>query len=126
MTVVIGAAVLAYLVMLATVAMRWDGGGFEGLLVVAILGGVIMGVTRLIVKAENRGAVVADPFARGTADIVNVSHIRVAGLGGAGLVLAALVVALQYPLTTLAITTGILGGVLIAAALIVSRRRRTA
>jgi hypothetical protein len=54
---------------------------------------------------------------------VNISHIRVAGLGGAGLVLAAFAVALQYELTTVALTAGVLGGVLMAVAMIVARRR---
>jgi hypothetical protein len=125
LTVVVGTAALAYLVMLGTVTVRWAG-DFERFLMLAVLGGVVIAVMRLLLTNRNRTPFVTDPFATGTGDIVNVSRIRVAGLGGAGLVLAAFAVALQYPLTTIAMSAGIIGGVLMAVAMIISRRRKPA
>ena len=37
-------------------------------------------------------------------DTVNIAHVRVAGVGGAGLVLAAMAVAAQYQLTAVVVT----------------------
>ena len=128
LTVVAGTAVLAYLVMLVTVMVRWEGDFGLWVLMLAVLGGAVMAVMRLFLATKDRTAFVADPFSRDvfSTDTVNISHIRVAGLGGAGLVLAAFGVALQYPLTTVVMSAGIIGGFIMALALILSRRRRVA
>jgi hypothetical protein len=62
-TVVIGAAALAYLVLLATVTVRGNG-DFERFLMLAVIGGVVMGALRLLLKKKNHATVVTDPFAR--------------------------------------------------------------
>ncbi len=68
----------------------------------------------------------SDPFARDvfSTDTVNIAHVRVAGVGGAGLVLAAMAVAAQYQLTAVAVTLGLCGGLIWAAAVILYRRVR--
>ncbi|MCC7008951.1 MAG: hypothetical protein IT184_09060 [Acidobacteria bacterium] len=70
--------------------------------------------------------VVPDPFARDfrLLDVVNIAHVRVAGVGGLGLVMAAAVVVVQYRLLTAAYLAGFVGGLLGALLLIVLRRRR--
>ena len=122
----IGVAMLAYLA-LATVTERGFGDFVGAVLIVALLGGAAMATMRLAFGRSARQHV-ADPFSRDVfaTDTVNISHIRVAGVGGAGLVLAAFVVALQYQLTTIAMSAGIIGGLLLAVAMIVSRRRKRA
>jgi hypothetical protein len=93
------------------------------------LGGGALIATVLLAVASRRGhaAPVVDRFARNEMDgIINISRVRVAGLGGLGLVLAASGVALQYQLTTVAIGAGLIGGALTGLLLIVSRRPRRA
>ena len=63
-----------------------------------------------------------DPFRRDF-DTLNFAHVRVAGFGGAGLLLAAFVVALQFPLTTVAVLCGVVGGAVLGVTLIQHRRR---
>lgn len=54
--------------------------------------------------------------------IMNMPRVRVAGIGGAGLVLVAALVALQYQLISAVIVAGAVGGGLAALLMIVSRR----
>ena len=125
LTVVAGTAALAYLVLFATITAGDFGVWF---LMLAVLGGVVVAGMRLLLARKVGTPFVADPFSRDvfSTDTVNISHIRVAGLGGAGLVLAAFVVALQYQFTTVALSAGIIGGLIMAVAMIVSRRRKLA
>ena len=98
----------------------------EGILLIAVVGGAVMAGFRLFFgRAEGR-SVVPDPFSRDvlSTDIVNIAHVRVAGIGGAGLVLAAMGVAMQYQLTTVAVALGLCGGIIGAAAVILYRRLR--
>jgi hypothetical protein len=123
-----GVVALAYLAVLAMVTVRWVGDFVEGFLLMAVVGGAIVAGMRFVLERRKRIAAVADPFSRDvfSTDTINISHVRVAGLGGAGLVLAAFVVGLQYQLTTVAMAAGVVGGVLLAVALIVFRRRKLA
>ena len=85
----------------------------EGVVLLSLSGGVLIALLRFRHAAKRSDLpVTLDPFARTafSVDTLNISHIRVAGLGGAGLVLTAAGVALQYPLTTAALTLGLLGG----------------
>lgn len=69
-------------------------------------------------------AAVPDSFSRDafSTDTVNVAHVRVAGVGGLGLVLVALAVAADFPLATAVVSLGLAGGV-IAAVIVILRRR---
>ena len=58
-------------------------------------------------------------------DLIDVSRIRVAGLGGAGLTLMAVIAALQSPLTTAALVVSLIGGALGAVIVILHRRHAT-
>jgi hypothetical protein len=57
-------------------------------------------------------------------DPINISHIRVAGIGGLGLVAMAAVVAWNVPEIGIATIAAVTGGIAIAAALIMWRRVR--
>ena len=120
----IGAIALAYLALRAIVTVRWAG-NFESFFVLALLGGIVLAGLRFALRDPGQDTIaVADPFARDlfSTDTVNMAHIRVAGVGGAGLVLAAMVVAFQYQLTAAVVVLGVAGGLIGAAARIVSRR----
>jgi len=56
-------------------------------------------------------------------DVINIAHIRAAGLGGLGLFAMALVVALFVPAIRLAVSAGVVLGALLGAVLIFRRRR---
>ena len=58
-----------------------------------------------------------------TPDHINMAHVRVAGLGGLGLVAMAGVVAWNVPAIGVVTLTALVSGVVLAAALIVWRRR---
>jgi peptidoglycan/LPS O-acetylase OafA/YrhL len=69
-----------------------------------------------------------DVFAgeRLSTDAINIAHIRVAGVGGLGLVAMALVVALVVPGIGEPLLIGAVLGAMLAAVLIVARRRQGA
>lgn len=56
-------------------------------------------------------------------DVINAARIRVAGIGGLGLLAMALVVAFNVPRIGLTLAAGALAGVALAAVLIVLRRK---
>jgi hypothetical protein len=98
-----------------------------GLFAVMLVGGVVMGGMLLwMTRHGRRGRSQPDAFARDTlgTDVINASRLRVAGLGGLGLVAGAAAVALQFQLTSVALLAGVTGGALGAAAVILYRRRR--
>jgi len=118
-------AALAYLAVLATVTEPLSGDFVQVVLVATLIGGAVMAALRFTL-GRSKQRVVSDPFARDvfSTDTVNIAHVRVAGVGGAGLVLAAMAVAAQYQLTAVAVTLGLCGGLIWAAAVILSRRLR--
>jgi hypothetical protein len=88
-------------------------------------GGLVIAIL-LVFGSRARRRSTDDPFA-GTAfstDTINFAHVRVAGVGGAGLVLASVGVALQYSLTTVVLASGLVGGLALALILIRLRQRR--
>jgi hypothetical protein len=56
-------------------------------------------------------------------DVINIAHIRAAGLGGLGLLAMALVVALFVPSIRLAVSVGLLTGAVLGVVMILRRRR---
>jgi hypothetical protein len=121
----VGVVVVVCLALFATVMVRWFG-DFEAFLVAVALGGILLAALRFAFARGRTPARLSDPFARDmfSTDVINIAHIRVAGIGGAGLVLAAMLAALEYQLTTIALALGICGGVLGALAVILTRRLR--
>ena len=93
------------------------------ILVPGILGGLVM--AWVIVKLQRRGIGSArDPFPEPmSTDVINMAHIRVAGVGGLGLVAMALAVALWVPRIGQSLALGLVLGAAFAAVLIIRRRR---
>jgi hypothetical protein len=123
-----GVVALAVGGLAVTSVMDPGGGGFlfVGLLLVpGLIGGAIAMAIRL-----TRGRPVPssrlrrDSFRNGPADVINFSRIRVAGLGGLGLIVVA--VAMAFVLTRVGETLalGVAGGVLAAVLVILYRRRQ--
>jgi len=54
---------------------------------------------------------------------INISRIPVAGIGGLGMIVVAVAMAATFPLTRWVLLMGVLGGVLLAGAMILLRRR---
>jgi hypothetical protein len=105
------------------VTLVWNG-YLEGFVAMAVLGGMLIAGLRLRRRStEAHSSFNFDPFKGEDFIGLNFARVRVAGLGGVGLLLAALVVALQYPLTTASVLCGVVGGGLYAAVLIRQRRR---
>ena len=119
------AVAMAYLAVLAVATEPLSGDFVQVVLLVTLIGGAVMAALRFTL-GRSKQRVVTDPFARDvfSTDTVNIAHVRVAGVGGAGLVLAAMAVAAQYQLTAVAVTLGLCGGLIWAAAVILSRRLR--
>jgi len=93
------------------------------ILVPSILGG--MAIAWLIARLEGRGsnAITEAPMQPVTTDVINISRIRAAGLGGLGLFAMALVVALFVPRIGLTLSAGVLFGALLGGVMILRRRR---
>jgi hypothetical protein len=55
---------------------------------------------------------------------INMSAIPVAGVGGLGMLAMVAVIAVAFPVARLLLLAGVVGGVLVGVALVLSRRRR--
>jgi hypothetical protein len=94
----------------------------------ALVGGIL--VASVMILADRRGSgrhQQHDAFAKGpdarSTDVINIASIRVAGVGGLGLVAMALLLALAIPRIGQSLALGALLGVGFAAGLILWRRR---
>lgn len=118
-TVVLSLAALGLAVLSTDSVMGW-------LVPPVVIGGALMAATLLFTRSRERHASFsADSFAREgvSGDVINISRVRVAGFGGAGLVLVALLAAFQFQLTAAALLLGVVGGALGGSAAILYRRR---
>src|SRR5262245_6821775 len=90
-----------------------------------VAGGLI--VAYLLVRLNHRSAplVVPDPSARDrfSTDIINIAHIRVFGAGALGVVVVCAIVAAYIPMVGLSLAAGFVLGALLAAVLILRRRK---
>ena len=94
------------------------------LLVPGILGGLVIAwfITRL--RGRRPNALMDEPADLSiSTDVINIAHIRAAGLGGLGLFAMAIVVALFVPSITVALGVGLLFGAVLGVVLILRRRR---
>jgi hypothetical protein len=100
---------------------------FAWFAVLAGAGGVLMA---LFFKWSSRRHApptsVPDSFSRDafSTDTVNFAHVRVAGVGGLGLVLVAAAVTFDFPLATVVVLSGLVGGLVAAGVAIVLRRKQ--
>ena len=92
-------------------------------LIPGVLGGLVM--AWLILRLQRPGgSTSSDPFAGMPAtDLINMAHIRVAGIGGLGLVAMALAVAVWVPRIGQTLALGLVLGALVAVLMILRRRR---
>lgn len=90
------------------------------ILLLCFIGGVIAAA---VVRHLQRPVGSLDPFHDRRTDVINAARIRVAGIGGLGLVAMAATVALFTPRNRLTLTIGCLLGIALAAILIWRRRR---
>jgi hypothetical protein len=95
-------------------------------LVPSVVGGVVLAL--LIFRLQHRGSRQISPDAfRDTplsTDVINMAHIRVAGVGGLGLVAMAAWVAFNVPRIGQVLAIGLVTGAALAAVLIYRRRAR--
>jgi hypothetical protein len=120
---VLRAGFVVAVIAMAVVLWSIELGGF---LLLTIIGGIALGAAFAWVNRRGRTSNnVPDQFARDafSTDTLNFAHVRVAGVGGLGLVLVAAAVALDFALVAAVLGAGLAGGVLAALAVILYRRR---
>jgi len=90
-----------------------------------LIGGLVFALLLTGVNRMSKRRTAWDPFGRDpvSTDIINIARIRVAGIGGLGLVAMAVAVAIAVPRIGRSLAIGFLLGVLLAAGLVVWRRR---
>jgi len=89
------------------------------------LGGLVIALFFIRLQRGRQTRASADAFSGEplSTDVINMARIRVAGVGGLGLVAMALVVALFVPRVGQSLTLGLVLGAMFAAILILRRRR---
>jgi len=98
-------------------------------LVPGLLGGLVFALLFARLRRRRSGSEPPPDAFRNqplSTDVINMAHIRVAGVGGLGLVATALWVAWFVPRIGQTLAVGLVFGVLIAVALILRRRRHGA
>jgi uncharacterized membrane protein YedE/YeeE len=90
-----------------------------------LIGGLVIGLLVIFLNRNRRGSLTAEEFRDGTSssDVINAARIRVAGIGGLGLVAMAAAVAVFVPRIRFSLALGAGLGCVLAAILIAWRRR---
>jgi hypothetical protein len=112
-------AVVALAVVVTDPALGW-------FLPAAVVGSFLMAAALLAIRSPRRRATSSsDSVERRTlaGDMMDISRVQVAGVGGAGLLLIAALVALQFQLVSVVLFAGAAGGVLTGLTMILYRRR---
>ena len=122
MAIGVGAASAIALGALAIALIRY--GTLDALFLLGPVGGAAFAIVLAALNARRAPVTVPDPFARDAAlfDVINIAHVRIAGVGGLGLMIVAAVVVLQFQLLTAAYVLGIVGGICCGLSLIYYRR----
>jgi uncharacterized membrane protein YedE/YeeE len=94
------------------------------IMVVPVVGGVIAASVLIVSRRSGLGAsqVRPDPFEHSNTDVINVSHIRVAGVGGIGLMAVAAAMAVTFPRIGWSVVVSAIAGVALAVTWILMRR----
>jgi hypothetical protein len=119
----LSAAFLIIAIGLVVAVSRDATGGF---ILFLLAGAVIGGVVSLALRARSHRhwLTVSDAFADSShTDVINMSHIRVAGIGGLGMVIVAAAIAIALPRIGQSLLLGAVGGAVIATLMIMRRRR---
>ena len=86
-----------------------------------VFGGIVIAFVVTRFQRQSLGRV--DPFQSISTDVINVARIRVAGLGGLGLVAMAVVVAVAVPRIGVPLAIGLVLGAVLAVLLVALRNR---
>jgi len=90
----------------------------------ALGGGALIALALFATQSRSRDAIPSpDSFAGRANNIIDISSLRVAGLGGLGLVILSGVVALQFERIGATLIAGAIGGTVAAVVMILHRRR---
>jgi hypothetical protein len=119
--------VAAFLLLAAGLVVSVLDGAIGWFVMLALVGGAISaGVMVLLSRRAHHVPIsVPDSFGAGlTSDVINVSHIRVAGVGGLGMTAVALAIAYTFPQIGLSLALGLVGGFAGGVAAILYRRRQ--
>lgn len=94
------------------------------ILAVPVTGGVIAAAVLILSRRSGLGAspLRHDPFDHSNADVINFARLRVAGVGGAGLIVVAGAMAMTFPRIGWSVMLSAVAGVALAIVWIVSRR----
>jgi hypothetical protein len=121
----LGPVLAAYLIGFITVAMVYSPFGF--LVVFGLIGGGLLAFGMLLRRRFGSHAPTTVeqrfPSEHLPTDVINMAHIRVAGVGGLGMVILAAVIALALPRVGMSVAAGLVGGAIAALAVILYRRR---
>jgi hypothetical protein len=97
--------------------------GLAWVVLPGLVGGCLFGAILIGTRETGHVEPDADVLRTGQpATVMNIAHVQVAGFGGLALVATCALVALQYEALTIAMATGLIGGVLGAVTTIVYRR----
>jgi hypothetical protein len=89
-----------------------------------LAGGVLIAAALIATQSRSRDAIPSrDSFAGRGHNLIDISSLRVAGLGGLGLVILSGVVALQFERIGATLIAGAIGGTVAAVVMILHRRR---
>jgi hypothetical protein len=116
-----GAFVAVWLVVAVTdPAMGW-------IIPIALGSGALIALVLIATQSRSRDAIPSpDSFAGRGNNIIDISSVRVAGLGSLGLVIVSGIVALQFQLIGAAMIAGAIGGAVAGIVMILHRRRHDA
>lgn len=115
------AALAAVVVAVAFAVADRDIGWF---VMLALGGGALIALVLIATQSRSGDAIPSpDSFAGRGHNIIDISSLRVAGLGGLGLVILSGVVALQFERIGATLLAGAVGGTVAAVVLILHRRR---
>ena len=94
------------------------------ILVVPVVGGVLAAAFLIFSRRSGLGAsqLRPDPFEHSSADVINVSRVRVAGVGGIGLMVVSAAMALTFPRIGWSIVVSAIAGAALGATWILMRR----
>ena len=116
----VGGAILVLALVAAALADRDMG----WIMVVPVVGGVIAASFLIFSRRSGLGAsqVRPDPFADSNTDVINVSRVRVAGVGGIGLMIVAGAMAVTFPRIGWSMVVSAIAGLALAMTWIFMRR----
>ena len=95
------------------------------LLAAGVIGGATLALVATILHVHLPGPAGADQFVRRqlSTDVINMANIKVAGIGGLGLVAICAIIAVTIPSIGVSVGIGLVAGALLALVLIYRRRQ---